>query len=621
LSLYSSSRQQPETDTSSTEEDLPSDDAAADQDTAAGDGAAASREEPEADDGDAAEDGGQPPRGRLAKFRAEFGDRYPTVNRALPWVITGLAVLLVQVALLLPTSFDRITLASFIRMPVEPIYLAALLLVLPRKASRVLALAVGVGLGVLTVLRCIDIGFYSVLDRPFDPVLDWILFDDAEEFFRSTVGQAGAIAAVVGIVILVLLVLVLMTLAVRRLSNIVTRNSAAATRATLVLGASWITISGMGLQAVDGVPFAAQATSRLVQERARLLKTGLNDGQKFAKQAAVDDFRDTPPDKLLTGLRGKDVIFAFVESYGRGAVEDPQMAPPVDALLKKQTDRLNKAGFASESGWLTSPTTGAGSWLAHSTLMSGLWIDNNQRYRTAAASDRFTLTGAFQRSKAWRTVGMMPGVRRSWPEGQFYHFDTIYDSREMGYKGPMFSWSPVPDQYTLQAFERMEHGKKNRKPLMTTAILATSHNPWAPLPKTVGWDELGDGSLFHAQKKAGKDPKDVWKDARQVRTEYRRSIQYSIRNLTDYVAKYGDKDTVLVFLGDHQPVPTVVGNHTSRDVPISIVAHDKKVLDRISDWGWEDGLKPGKKAPVWRMDSFRDRFMTAYGPKSEAKDD
>ena len=301
MSLFSSSRQQPETDTSSTEEDLPPDDAAADQDSDTGDGAPASREEPEADDGDAAEDGGQPPRGRLAKFRAEFGDRYPTVNRALPWVITGLAVLFVQVALLLPTSFDRITLASFIRMPVEPIYLAALLLVLPRKASRVLALAVGVGLGVLTILRCIDIGFYSVLDRPFDPVLDWILFDDAEEFFRSTVGQAGAMAAVVGIVILVLLVLVLMTLAVRRLSNIVTRNSATATRATLVLGASWITISGMGLQAVDGVPFAAQATSRLVQERARLLKTGLNDEQEFAKQAAVDDFRDTPPDKLLTG--------------------------------------------------------------------------------------------------------------------------------------------------------------------------------------------------------------------------------------------------------------------------------------------------------------------------------
>ncbi len=47
----------------------------------------------------------------------------------------------------------------------------------------------------------------------------------------------------------------------------------------------------------------------------------------------------------------------------------------------------------------------------------------------------------------------------------------------MGYKRPMFSWSAVPDQYTLQTFQRLEKGKQNRKPLMTTAILATSHNP------------------------------------------------------------------------------------------------------------------------------------------------
>ncbi|WP_245694751.1 sulfatase [Streptomyces abyssalis] len=561
--------------------------------------------------GERASDGG-----RRARITAKYRDRFPVLARALPWVTTGLAAVVVLFGLLLPNSLDRLSAGTLLRLPVEAIYLAALLLVLPRRAGRLVSLAAGVSLGLLTVLRLIDMGFFSVLDRPFDPVLDWILLDDAEEFLRTTVGRAGAVAVAAGIVILVLLVLVLMTLAVRRLSDLVVRNSVVATRTTLVLGTAWITISSLGLQAVEGIPFATKAASRLVEERAMLLRKGLNDGKAFAEQAAVDDFRGTSPDRLLTGLRGKDVIFAFVESYGRGAVEDPEMAPQVGAVLRNQDDRLREAGFSSRSGWLTSPTTGAGSWLAHSTLMSGLWIDNNQRYRTATASDRFTLTGAFQRSKAWRTVGMMPGVRRSWPEGQFYHFDKIYDSREMGYKGPMFSWSPVPDQYTMQAFERLENGRKNRKPLMTTVILATSHNPWAPLPTTVGWDEIGDGSIYHAQKKAGKTPQEVWKDPGRVRTEYRRSVQYSIRSLTDYVAKYGDKDTVLVFLGDHQPVPTVVGNDAGRDVPITIAARDPKVMDRMSDWGWDDGLKPGKGAPVWRMDSFRDRFLTTYGPRS-----
>ena len=77
---------------------------------------------------------------------------------------------------------------------------------------------------------------------------------------------------------------------------------------------------------------------------------------------------------------------------------------------------------------------------------------------------------------------------------------------------------------------------------------------------------------------------------------------------------YGDDNLVLVFLGDHQPAAVVTGENASRDVPISIVARDRAVLDRISGWGWQDGLKPGPQAPVWRMDAFRDRFLTAFGP-------
>jgi len=49
-------------------------------------------------------------------------------------------------------------------------------------------------------------------------------------------------------------------------------------------------------------------------------------------------------------------------------------------------------------------------------------------------------------------------------------------------------------------------------------------------------------------------------------------------------------------------------------VPITIIAHDPAVLSRINSWGWQDGLRPAANAPVWPMDAFRDRFLTAYGP-------
>jgi hypothetical protein len=83
--------------------------------------------------------------------------------------------------------------------------------------------------------------------------------------------------------------------------------------------------------------------------------------------------------------------------------------------------------------------------------------------------------------------------------------------------------------------------------------------------------------------------------------------------LTEWLERYGSQNTVLVFLGDHQPIARVSGNHASRDVPVSIVAKDPRMLDKLADWGWTDGLRPAHDAPVWKMSGFRDRFLTAYG--------
>lgn len=538
----------------------------------------------------------------------------PRVARGVTVGTTVLAGVLVLFALVVPNRLDRLSVAAFLRIPAEGVLLAALLLALPPRPRRITAYTVGALLGLLTVLKFVDMGFYSVLVRPFDLVLDWSLFGNAADWMRESFGRTGEVLALIAVVALVVALLVLMTLAVARLTDVMVRHRPVASRTVLVLGTAWITCVTLGVQ-VTGVPVAAQTDARIVQNRVKQVRAGLHDGEVFERQAKVDAFADTPPDQLLTGLRGKDVLFTFIESYGRTAIDDPAMSRQIDAALTQGNTRLESAGFSSRSGWLRSPVTGAGSWLAHSTFLSGLWIKNQQRYRSLTTSDRSTLTSYFRKTGAWRTVGIVPGVRRAWPEGKFFGLDHIYDSEHLGYHGPYFSWTPVPDQFSLEAFERLEHGKKDRGPMMAEIILASSHNPWAPVAHMIDWNDLGDGSVFEQIKKEGKDPKEVWKNPESVRTEYRRAIEYSLHSLTEYVEKYGDKNTVLVFLGDHQPVPTVTAGSTSRDVPVTIVAHDPKVLDRVSDWGWTDGLKPADNAPEWRMDTFRDRFLTAFGPQ------
>jgi hypothetical protein len=171
----------------------------------------------------------------------------------------------------------------------------------------------------------------------------------------------------------------------------------------------------------------------------------------------------------------------------------------------------------------------------------------------------------------------------------------------------------MPDQYILSTFQRSEHATANRPPVMSEITLVSSHTPWAPIPRLIAWNDVGDGSVFGPMAKDGDPPTVVWRDATRVRTEYRRSIEYSLSTLISYVETYGDDNLVLVFLGDHQPAPIITGDGASRDVPVTIVAKDPAVLDRIAGWGWQDGLKPGPQAPVWRMDAFRDRFLSAFG--------
>ncbi|WP_399884754.1 CDP-alcohol phosphatidyltransferase [Streptomyces sp. BBFR51] len=549
--------------------------------------------------------------GRLAHWRA-WRTRHPLAALVVRRTTTALSAVLVLGALLLPNTFVALEPNRFARIPAEAVIAAVLLLCLPRTARLVGAALFGTVLGALTVVNLLDMGFTEYLGRGFNLVLDWGLLDDAQSYVADSMGGAAATWAAVGAVVLVVLLLVLMALAAVRLGELLAANRERAARGALMAATVWMTCAALGVQTF-GVPVATRSASGAMEAQAHRVVDTLRDEAAFAKEAKADRFGGTPGAQLVPDLRGKDMIFTFIESYGRSAIEDPVMAPGVDRTLDTSTAALAKAGFQARSGWLTSATYGGSSWLGHSTFMSGLWVDNQQRYRTVTAGDHLTLTKAFQKTGDWDTVGVMPGVQKAWPESEWYGLDKVYDAFEVGYQGPKFSWSTMPDQYALEAFQRLEHGRKRDKPLMAEVILTSSHQPWAPIPKMVGWDEVGDGSVYDGIEASGVKASDIIADSARSKEEYGKSIQYSVTGLTQWLERYGTDDTVLVFLGDHQPLARVSGDKASRDVPVSIVAKDPKVLDAIDDWNWTEGLKPAQDAPVWKMSSFRDRFLTAYG--------
>jgi hypothetical protein len=337
-----------------------------------------------------------------------------------------------------------------------------------------------------------------------------------------------------------------------------------------------------------------------------------HDRTRLAREIAHDRFRATPAGRLLTGLRGKDVLLLFVESYGRVAVQGSSFSPQVDTVLDRGTAQLRAAGFSARSAWLTSPTFGGISWLAHSTMQSGVWIDSQRRYNQLVQTRRLTLSQAFKRA-GWRAIDDIPSNDRTWSVGAtFYHYDHVYDSRDVGYRGPRFGYPTMPDQYVLAALQRLELAKRHRRPLFAEVDLVSSHIPWTRIPRLIPWDALGDGSIFRRLPAEASSRSALFSHPAAVREAYGDSIRYTMSAIFSFLQRHGPKNLVVVVLGDHQPATIVTGQGASHDVPVSVIAHDPQVLERIGGWGWQAGMRPSPQAPVWRMNAFRDRFLTAF---------
>lgn len=549
-------------------------------------------------------------RHRPARGEARPGPRVLRVGGSA--VATVLALALVWFPLVAPTRPDHLTPGAFLRLPVEFLVLGAIAVAVSSasaRSTRTVAVLAGALLGAVTVSKILDLATFAVLGRSFNLAVDRDQLGSGVAFLRLAVGTWAARGIVVGAVILLVMVAVGLPWAVRHLTTVAGTRPRVGRRVIAVAGMTWALCALTGVQLASGMPFAAADAGRYVVGKVGETASAYRDLDAFERALGTDVFERTESADL-SALAGKDVVIVFVESLGRVALEGPE-STDMRALLSDGTTRLDRLGYRMASAYLTSPTFGGTSWLAHSTLQSGVTVSSQSRYQRLLASERTTLASAFHR-RGWRTVAVLPGSRGDWPEGQtFFQFDAVRDRSGLGYAGPRFGFS-MPDQFALTALGELELDPADRAPVLAQIELTSSHAPWAPLPTMVDPAELGDGSIYHRIKADAVTATQLWSDRSKVPAAYRTSIAYSLSSVLSFLEQRGGDDLVVVLLGDHQPSTIISGFGGDHDVPVSIVSRDPEVLARISGWGWQSGLTPDEHAPVWRMADFRDRFLTAY---------
>ena len=101
-----------------------------------------------------------------------------------------------------PNRTSDLDLGAFARLPLELLVVIALAVLLPATPRRVLAVVVGALLGVLVLVKVLDMGFFTAFNRPFDPVSDSSYAGIGIETLRDAIGSSSADLAVAVAVVL-----------------------------------------------------------------------------------------------------------------------------------------------------------------------------------------------------------------------------------------------------------------------------------------------------------------------------------------------------------------------------------------------------------------------------------
>ena len=502
----------------------------------------------------------------------------------------GLGVLLLHAVLVMPSHPAGLTVARFVRPTWElPVVLLALS-VLPRPRLRTLVVPLCV---VLVVLRAADLGTYLAFSRPFNPLLDLHLLVSGWALLASSIGSFEAIGVITAVIVAVMALALLLWACLSRIPH---------ARPTVRGIAVAVPLSALGLSLV--VPgWTAFAASPVVAGQVVRMTRGVAD------LAAFTEALHTAPDNSprFAALQDRDVILAFVESYGRTFLDDPEFQRISAPRLKQVEAQLADSGWHIRSAWAAAPTQGGQSWLSHGTLLSGLWVDSQIRYDRLMTSDRISLNGHFGNA-GWRTGAAMPAIALDWPEAAWFDYDVMLDAEGLDYAGQPFEWVTMPDQYTWSALDRL---LRKPGPDMIEVALITSHAPWTPLPVIVPWEDVGDGAIFDGSHRQGDSPKAVWSDPDRIREQYALSLDYALEVVGQYIARDGD-GAVFIVLGDHQPAPLLTGQDAPPDVPVHFIADDPDLLTRLPDTFFAPGIFPDPDAPILPMQNMYSLITTAF---------
>jgi hypothetical protein len=311
------------------------------------------------------------------------------------------------------------------------------------------------------------------------------------------------------------------------------------------------------------------------------------------------------------------VLIFVVESYGEAMLVQDQFSD-FRAWLTQETAGLTASGYAIRSHYLVSPVFGGSSWMADATLLCGVKVNNQQRYEALKQARLSCLPEILNRG-GWETV--FAAGNTTFVDATFrrlFPFTRMLLKDDIGYGGPRYAWSFIPDQFVIDRVQRevMARHTATSLPEFVLYMLTSSHHPWSKIPPYINnWDDLGDGRIFNQV--AGQE---FLGNRFLSGTSYARgfdaSIRYALHTVFEYIKTLpaGEPAPLIIILGDHQPRHPI--SEMKQDnwwVPLYVVSRDPRAVDRFTEFGYIPGVVPSHAVGALPLERFGDQLLKVLG--------
>ena len=521
---------------------------------------------------------------------ARLGRRAPTLV---------LALLLLNAALTFDNLWPTPGIVPSAAVSLEFLVLLGVLLaaaaLAPHKRARLVSLS-AVAFTMLAFCRYVEVTMPALFGRPINLYWDGKHIPGLLALAWQQAPLWQSLAAVAATLLLVVLVHGILRRAATHAAEIfaaagrtVRRRAAGATTA-----AGAIALAAALVPAVGAVPVGATTNLRdyVVQPvSATLLRQGLFVATALSPTRVA---RNLPASPAFSGnvdnLHGADLILVFLESYGAAAFDNAGYSRQLQPHRELLADAAAAGGRQLMSAFVRSPTFGGGSWLAHATFLAGIDVSDPDDYDLLLTTRRPTLVSHF-RDHGYGTVALMPGIRADWPEGSFYGYESMLDSRGIDYRGPGFGYWRIPDQFSFARFAERRRNGHDRRPQFLVFPTVTSHIPFGPVPPyQADWSRLtasvpySDAAVSHSLAQAP--------DWLNLGPAYVRTLAYSYDWIAGFLAQPAPRDYLMIVIGDHQPAASVSGRAARWDVPVHVITSDAGIARRFQNFGFTPGVVP-----------------------------